>query len=87
MGNYVDVKEIVWRRAHFKEGTNMESVIEVINKEGIDSIFDDELGFTENEILYDTADYIPLEDNGGDSTIEVYDNNEEIIWENGNNSN
>ena len=79
MDNYVDIKYTIWQRAHFKDNTNMQKIVKLI-KEDYNYIFDEELGFKENEILYDNEEFIPPEENKA-STIEVYENNK-LIYEN-----
>ena len=83
---YVDIKYTIWQRVHFHKETNMNEIIELIKTGNEDSIFDEELGFMENEVLYDTEEQLSLEDNEGNATIEVYqgnDNgNQELIWDN-----
>ena len=64
----------------------LKKVIQVLEEEGLDYVFDDELGFVEQETLYDTEEEITPEENGGCSTIEVYENNnpvDDLIWSNG----
>ena len=83
---YIDYKVTVWKRIHFNENTNPKKIIQVLEEEGLDYVFDDDLGFVEQEILYDTEEEITPEKNGGSSTIEVYENNnpvDDLIWSNG----
>ena len=83
---YIDYKVTCWKRVHFNENTNPKKVIQVLEEEGLDYVFDDDLGFVEQEILYDTEEEIIPEENGGCSTIEVYENNnpvDDLIWSNG----
>ena len=81
---YVDVKITVWERHHFSDDADMSKVVEVI-KETLDisEIFGDELGFLETETLYETAEEMEVTENGGCSTIEVYDINKIPIYMNG----
>ena len=83
---YIDYKVTVWKRVHFNENTNLKKVIQVLEEEGLDYVFDDELGFVEQEILYDTEEEITPEENGGCSTIEVHAEGkfvDNLIWSNG----
>lgn len=82
---YCDIKYTIWQRVHFKEDTDMDKIIELA-KENIEQIFDEELGFEENETLFDTASTLSPEQNEGDSTIELFDlsrNENNSIWKNG----
>lgn len=38
--------------------------------------------FSECEIMYDTMDPMSLEENDGDSTVELYDNDHSLLWSN-----
>lgn len=83
---YVDYKVTLWKRIHFNENTDPKKVIQALEEGGLDDVFDDELGFVEQETLYDTEEEITPEENGGCSTIEVYKNNnpvDDLIWSNG----
>ena len=83
---YIDYKVTVWKRVHFNENTNPKKVIQVLEEEGFDYGFDDELGFVEQEILFETEEEITTEENGGCSTIEVYAQSklvDKLIWSNG----
>lgn len=80
---YVDYKQTIWQRAWFNDEADMSKIQELIKENGdIDYIFDDKLGFSFNECLYDTTTNIDISDNKGNSTIEIYEN-DEIVWENG----
>ena len=79
--NYVDYKVEIWRRAFFSENADMKKVSEVA-KENLESIFDEDLGFTEDYYLFVTEYYVPPEENDNQSTIEVYEEDKEI-WNNG----
>ena len=83
---YIDYKVTLWKRIHFNENTNPEKIIQVLEEDGLEDVFDDDLGFVEQEILYDTEEEMTSEENGGCSTIEVYENNnpvDDLIWSNG----
>jgi len=85
---YLDYKKTIWNRAHFKDDTDMSKVIEVLNNGSLEDIFDEDLGFTENELLYNTSENITPNENYGQPTIEVYnqlegtENWQECIWDN-----
>ena len=82
---YVDYKVTVWKRVHFNENTSPKEVIQVLEEEGLDYVFDDELGFVEQEILYDTEEEMTPKENEGYPTIEVYVEGkfvDNLIWSN-----
>ena len=86
---HIDVKQTVWfREFHEVEFESEEALKEKLKKISeqpnfnCDSI-NDELGsFQEQERLFETEDYLSVDDNDGWSTIEVY-MDDEIIAENG----
>ena len=79
--NYVDVKETIWRRFHFKDESDMQEVVKELKQGCFDSVDIDSLGFLEEETLYDTATTLEPEDNSGEPTIVVY-KKEQMIWDN-----
>jgi hypothetical protein len=81
MGNYVDVKVTVWNRLHFADDTSMEKILSILQKEGIDGITDEELGFKEYATLFESEEKISPEQNEGSATIELYEN-DTLKWDN-----
>ena len=85
MSIYVDYKVTIWRRAHFKDDSNLEAIIKNL-EEFKDLIFDEELGFIEDEILFETEEDFPLDENYGYSTIKLHEELEDsnkTIYQNG----
>ena len=83
---YIDYKVTLWKRVHFNKNTNLEKIIQAMEEKGLEGVFDDELGFVEQEILYDTEEEMTPEENGGYSTVEVYAEGkfvDNLIWSNG----
>jgi len=80
--NFVDIKVTVWNRVHFSDEANMQEVTDLIKQGNIESIFDEDLGSEEKETLFDTEEYLSVEENDGCSTIEVYEDHK-IIYKNG----
>ena len=83
MSNYVDVKVTVWNRIHFEDDANMEKILSILKTEGIEGITEEDLGFREYSTLYDSEEQITPEENKGDATIELYEN-EALKWDNAN---
>lgn len=79
---YIDYKVTIWKRIHFNENTDPKKVIQALEEGGLDDVFDEELGFVEQEILYETEEEMIPEENDGCSTIEVYEDSK-IIYKNG----
>ncbi len=79
---YIDYKVTIWKRIHFNENTDPKKVIQALEEGGLGDVFDEELGFVEVEILYETEERMIPEENDGCSTIEVYEDSK-IIYEDG----
>ena len=85
MSVYVDYKVTIWRRAHFKDDTNIEELQKQL-EDFKDNIFDEDLGFTEDEFLFETEEDFSLDENYGYSTIELHEELEDsnkTIYQNG----
>lgn len=85
---YIDYKVTVWKRVYFDKDTDSKKVIQVLEEDGLGYVFDEELGFVEQETFYETEEDMTPEENGGYATIEVYENNnpvDDLIWSNGKN--
>lgn len=83
---YIDYKVITWNRVHFSDDADPKKIIKIIQEKGIDSIFSDDLGFVEQGYLYEAEEKVTVDENGGFSTIEVYENNnpvDDLVWSNG----
>ena len=70
MSVYVDYKVTIWRRAHFRDDTNIEELQKQL-EDFKDNIFDEDLGFTEDELLFETEEDMPASENEGYATIEL----------------
>ena len=82
---YVDYKITTWRRIHFEDNVDSEKIIEIIKEEGINEILCKDLGFTEQESLFELDEEMTLEENNGLPTIEVYVEGkfvDNLIWNN-----
>ena len=72
MSVYVDYKVTIWRRAHFRDDTNIEELQKQL-EDFKDNIFDEYLGFTEDEFLFETEEDMPVSENEGYATIELHE--------------
>lgn len=80
---FVDFKVTVWCRAHFQDETDMNKIKEMLQvDDDSNTITDEALGFYEWETLYETEEKLPVEENDGQRTIEVYDGENHCIWGN-----
>jgi len=86
INKYVDFKVTIWARAHFSDDTDMAAIVEELkNNPSSNAVCDEEKGFESYEILYETEEALTPEDNKGNITIEVYDNNDKKpLWANAN---
>lgn len=85
MSVYVDYKVTIWRRAHFRDDTNIEELQKQL-EDFKDNIFDEDLGFTEDEFLFETEEDMPVSENEGYATIELHEvtkDGDKIIYQNG----
>lgn len=79
---YVDYKTTIWQRMSFSDDTKKEEIIRRLKEEGLDNISEEELGFIENKILYETEERLTPDENNGCSTVEVLDENNRYIYDN-----
>ena len=85
MSVYIDYKVTIWRRAHFRDDTNIEELQKQL-EDFKDNIFDEDLGFTEDEFLFETEEDMPVSENEGYATIELIVDSETdstILYKNG----
>ena len=80
---YRDEKATMWRRAKFSiQAENYDEAIKKVQtmEENTDNYLDVDFDW---EDLLDTTDYLTPEENGGNPTIEVYEEeNDELIYHN-----
>ncbi len=75
---YLDYKCTVWRRIHIPDDKNDKEYILYKLKQGAEPLFTD----AEYETLYDTSEDMTVDENGGSSTIELF-NGDELLFKNG----
>lgn len=86
---YIDYKVTIWRRIHLKDDTDMKLIVEKIandNPQFNEPDISEEEGFDTDEVQYETSEFLSISENGGSSTIEIYDNTHKennLIYENG----
>lgn len=77
---YIDVKVTAWERLHYDETANIDNLIKVYQGSGVGDLFQDDLGYSDFEILTDTVEEIPdFSENGGSPVIEFYDSEGNLI--------
>jgi len=86
---YVDYKATIWGRLTFSDDADMNKVIEKLN-DGLlpaEIACEEELKFRTFHFLDDTEEHMTPEENNGCHTIEVYDDDNKMIWDNVNHYN
>lgn len=76
---YIDKKFTGWCRFYFPADLE---IPEFESEKEVEEFINDY--FIECENLYDTEEYMSVVNNDGNRTIEVYTDDNEIVWKNGN---
>ena len=79
MRYYIDEKISIWRRNYFDTDDIEKLTEEVKNANTAADIDFDEYGFEASELLYDTEALLYKTDNGGCHTLELFDEENELI--------
>ena len=77
----VDVKVTTWQRIKIDSEATEEQVLNVLKNGSHFNLWDDEIAY-DVEQLTDTEEELTPEENNGCSTIEVYNDEGALIWEN-----
>lgn len=85
---YLDGKYTVWQRTYFsvEAETIEEANLKIKQIVDEDDIYD-ETHFVENEILFDTLEIMSVDENDGQTTQELFNSGDEMIWDNTTNKN
>ena len=80
----LDIKFSVWERVEFESEEQMNDVLEKLKSKELVTGYD-VMEYIESysEPIDDTLEELSLEDNGGSPTMEIMDDNGNIIWHNG----
>ena len=79
MSKYIDVKTTVWERWYIPD-----DVVIPENEFDIQDFLDDnEFWDWENEAIIETSEWMSVDQNDGEATIEVFDENGKLICDNG----
>ena len=88
MENYLDYKATIWVRIPIDKEENISKIIESLenihsNPDYLDEVLfnDEESIHMTSDYLYNTQEYLPIEDNQGNATIEIFKDNKQI-WSN-----
>jgi hypothetical protein len=88
MSKYIDVKYTVWGRYKFDDDTDLLPIIKKLEEDSHPQSICDFEGYQEYESMTETEEFIPIEENDNQPTIEVYENVkdtqnwQECIWDN-----
>ena len=75
---YVDIKETVWTRYYIRDVEQEEVLNKLKEGEYPWDISDN----VETDIMFDTSEVMKVEENEGNATIEFYNDEDEILWDN-----
>lgn len=80
----LDVKFSVWERVEFDNEDQMNEILEKLKSKELVTGYD-VMAYIENysDTLEETLEELSLEDNGGSPTMEILDDNGDVIWHNG----
>ena len=73
---HLDFKVTTWKRLHLSDDSNINKIISELN-----TYTPYEIESEECENLYDTEQFMSVNENDGCSTIEIYEN-DKLIWDN-----
>lgn len=83
---YIDIKHTIWDRLKLTADDSnytAEQLVNIYNKVGLANQIPNELPEdVEWETLYDTSEEITLEENQNNSTVEMFDENGNMLWNN-----
>jgi len=83
---YIDIKHTIWDRfklTAYDSNYTAEQLVNIYNKVGLANQIPNELPEdVEWETLYDTSEEITLEENQNNPTVEMFDENGNMIWNN-----
>ena len=83
---YVDVKVTVWQRIKLNEDEDVSAkdVIEMLElyEPWLEFLWDEKKFSIDWDTITDTEEYLPAEENGGCSTVELYDDEGKLLWDN-----
>lgn len=75
---YIYVKHTIWEKITIHPGD--EAKLEGVGRNDFD--WSDLTNNADFEWDSDTSEYMPPEENGGQATVEIYDNDNKVVWTN-----
>lgn len=80
---YFDEKVAIWNRNHFTVDAESKEEADQIAKDYIlEKDIDWDIDITFSEYLYDTSSNLSVEENGGEPTLELYTDEDELLYVN-----
>ena len=79
---YIDIKHTVWQRYQILD-SDLEEFMKLDEKEKQREVFYKLVdNATDMDWLFDTSDYITPAENSNNSTLEIFDKNDNQVWDN-----
>jgi len=80
---YFDIKVSVWQRVQIPDDVDLQKVIKFFEEyDGTSNIGDIGIDVSGYETLYDSEHELIPEENGGESTVEIYNSHANLVWNN-----
>ena len=85
---HVDVKVTVWKRVKLPDEMTKEEAVEILERTGsVNEFFENESKYPDFEFDYDelenTEEDMIVDENNGQSTLQLEDEDNTVLWENG----
>lgn len=86
---YIDSKYTIWERRYLNENATESKVLEILQKNrkdlkrGVTPVELEEM-ICGNDTIYDTQEPMTVHENHRDATIELYNDEQQLIWDNSN---
>jgi hypothetical protein len=81
---HIEYKTTLWQKIYITNNENIstEEIINTLKEGNAINIYELDLQ-CENDPMFDTESQMTIDENDGYSTIELYDDEDKLIWENG----
>jgi len=80
---YFDIKVSVWQRVQIPDEVDLQKVIKFFEEyDGTSNIGDIGIDVSGYETLHDSEHDLRPEENGGESTVEIYNSHANLVWNN-----
>lgn len=85
---YIDTKHTIWHRTYLNENATEEKVLKILNdhkkelKRGEDYELPLKDMISEQKLLYKSQELMSVSENHHEATVELYNDEHELIWNN-----